>query len=191
VCYLTPSNSSLVGRAPDTTQSRLHPLGIGLGTAPPAAERPVRGPALNCYFLVAGGCPRSTTSDLRGDKHAGRRARTGQCIRRLPTQLRAVQVARPQKLDVTATFGLQTRRYCWSQDLHYAAAQALHYSIPLLRAWSPEKRPAPGGPRGLRVSMESRTQISACLSTERFQSLALTAAEAQSGSRVRAPLTWQ
>jgi hypothetical protein len=121
--------------------------------------------------LVAGGCPRSTTSDLRGDKHAGRRARTGQCIRRLPTQLRAVQVARPQKLDVTATFGLQTRRYCWSQDLHYAAAQALHYSIPLLRAWSPEKRPAPGGPRGLRVSMESGTQISACLSTERFQSL--------------------
>src|ERR1700677_4128167 len=76
----------------------------------------------------------------------------------------------------SCTFGLDTRRNCWSRCPPYAAAQALHYSIPLLRAWSPEKRPCARQPRDLRVSMESRTQISACLSTERFQSLALTAA---------------
>jgi hypothetical protein len=48
----------------------------------------------------------------------------------------------------SSTFGLHTRRSRWSRCLPYAAAQALHYSIPLLRAWSPEKRPAPDGPSG-------------------------------------------
>lgn len=37
------------------------------------------------------------------------------------------------------TFGLQPRRCCWSRSLHYAAAQALHYSISGYRRRGPEK----------------------------------------------------
>jgi hypothetical protein len=33
----------------------------------------------------------------------------------------------------SCTLGPQTRHCCWSRDLHYAAAQALHYSMSALR----------------------------------------------------------
>ena len=42
---------------------------------------------------------------------------------------------------------LITRHFCWSWDLHYAAAEALHDSIPPRPGWSPEKLSPPAQPR--------------------------------------------
>src|SRR5271166_3579195 len=56
----------------------------------------------------------------------------------------------------SCTFGPQTRHYCRSRDLPYAAAWALHYSILVPSARSPEKldrspfdgAPSPNSVRG-------------------------------------------